>query len=827
MIVNKSIEQGRQDSILGKVITLLNNSDPLQRKKAVYACARIANSDALNMLVKAYQKETFPALKELIIKTLASLGNEIILVKIVYPLLKSCENKETLLNLIPVLAKRKDINSAAQILPFLLSKDQDIRSAAAAALKLTGRAFCIKGLIEMSNCQDREIRKLCADVLAGFPVREGTLILEKLLSDNSDSVKKTALSNLQKMASNSNANAIQILKNKGLPIYLEKKEPTRKVPQMLLSKLASLNIQEKIDTIDKIISIGGKEALEILKNRLEDEVDNESIAALIKGIGSLGNTPEVSILKSYIFNPDPWIRAAAVNALMNADKTESMPLAALCLKDPVPEVKIAACKAMANYPHIDIEIFIKELLYSNSESEQAAGVRLISELKNPALFHLFIHETVKKSPHILNLCIKSLEQAENYYPEAEEMRNSLKSVDSDAVKPADFKSLDQDLFTDFSMSEDDPFEGIMIPETQFEEPLHMTKNSNIKPSSDNKVGSKGEKISVSPSAKISLMAMGIETADSESAESANININSRENLKIQDLIKSLKEDFKLFFSKNEDDRKKYIFSIRNNITEKNYNFIISVMRKGELSEPLKRLCEKTVKSFENRLDIKDYNIDSYFDITQSIPAAAELKVGSLSYEGGKSWTTLKSELKEREKMYQVRNFWEGSFPRSKVLLNCLRLDTQEMILKTLSDNEKPDLAFMLLYNDNIADFANAVKSPDSASADDHFQNIANSEIISKPLYSLILEKISNPRYCLFITSISKIIIFMRSQLEEKLSYYVEIPFSRIDFIDYIHNNNKSSILIEMNKKVIEIFGFRSSDLELAKSKLNSRIKMKT
>lgn len=836
MIVNKSVEQGNHNSIIGKISHLFKSTDPEQQKKAVFACARLANKQASIMLVNALDNITNSAVKTMIIRTLATFADINILSHKVFPVLNTDQNVQNKIKLITSLSARTDVNTAPQILPFLLSNDPSLRDAAARGLKQVGRASSIQGLLSMSTSNIENNKIDCAKILSSFQIREASIILEKLLDDSSKNVKKIAIDSLRKLATNSNASAIQILSKKNISI---ESSIIKKIPNQILKDLTSDKIDIKRKSIKKIVALGGKTALNTLTARLTEEIDKEILPNLIRAIGDLGDKEVIPYLSEYVFNPDPWLRAEALNALMCADSIQAMPLAALCLKDPVPEVKIAACKAVHNYPHIDIELFIKELLYSSKTPEQEAGVRLISELKEPAYFNLFIHDTIKKSPNITKLCIKALEEAQEYFPDALEIRNRLKVISNKTTSKSTV-DLDDNLFKDFSMDTDDSnfFEGISIDNKAFENDPIITSNhdNNISKSANNSASnSSGNSVSnsidnsidnsVSKKEKMSsipLMIMGLDESD-----------NDIKNSIINDLSNTLNIEFKKFFSCKEDEQKKYIFNIRNDITEKNYNFILCLLRYSNTSDIIKRLCEKAVKSFENRLDLNDYAIDSNLDIDSIEKSVTMLStknqkidfdIKSVSYAGGKSFSILKTELREREKMFQVRNYWEGAFPRSKVLLNSLRLDTQEMILKTLSDNEKPDLAFLILYNEQLEPFAEALKTPDSPNSIESLDDIFDETALSNPLYESLAKKTENPRYVIFITSASKIIIFLRAGLEEKLSYFTEIPFNEITKINSLSENKTGSLIITLNSRFIQISGFRKNDLEKTISKLKSKIK---
>lgn len=174
------------------------------------------------------------------------------------------------------------------------------------------------------------------------------------------------------------------------------------------------------------------------------------------------------------------------------------------------------------------------------------------------------------------------------------------------------------------------------------------------------------------------------------------------------------------------------------------------------------------------------------------------RVSTLNYEGRKSLATLQDDLKEREKMYNVRSYWDGSFPRSQVLLNSLREDTQEMVGRALPPGEKPQRACFCFCNREIRDFTSGFKSPDGPGAEKLMSLEAAATAIAEgtgptgspvdPAFPSLFAEVKKPKYLLLIQTRNFLVFFLRSHLSEKISSFFHVPLEglsefRLEFKD--------------------------------------------
>lgn len=280
------------------------------------------------------------------------------------------------------------------------------------------------------------------------------------------------------------------------------------------------------------------------------------------------------------------------------------------------------------------------------------------------------------------------------------------------------------------------------------------------------------------------------------------------------MIGSLIEDYKAL---NESERKKFIFSLRNELNEVNFNvltFISTIPDAG-----VESLVHLALRPYENM------NMKLHLDRLSSAAAAqAATATGkedalfgfeNIQFKHSKPLLLLNKELTDREKNYRSRLGWGGKLLTGADILNALREDTQDMIMKATPVGMRIEKAFLCFYQEKYRQLVEGKKSLDST-------KLIMSQKKSKGQYDNfsplgeLLWALDEPRYLLCIVTTGNIILFLRSNLNESKAVVKSVLYDFIDGVQLRPRGSVTDVTMKVGSKnlvIPDLFSPQARELE--------------
>jgi len=141
------------------------------------------------------------------------------------------------------------------------------------------------------------------------------------------------------------------------------------VRQSFISK----NRQIKLEVAKQIIERRDKRALPMVVDALQKEDDPFVISALVKAVGAVGDTAQITVLQTYLKHEDSRVRANTVEGLDMIGDDLVFPILVPMLQDPDNRVKGNTIKALLGYDEDAARELIVKLARSTKEGRRASA----------------------------------------------------------------------------------------------------------------------------------------------------------------------------------------------------------------------------------------------------------------------------------------------------------------------------------------------------------------------------------------------------------------------------------------------------------------------
>lgn len=750
------------NGVLDKVKHFLIDNDPAVRIKAALACVRLNNTGARLLLLQGFIRESDPTVKARMIQGLIASHDADTLDSTVLPVVKEGGKSLQAAALESIGSSgRSDLASFA--LTFAADPDPIVRTRAKAAMKRIGQASCVAALVSMAQSSNAGTRTDAAVALAQVPIRESVDLLRSLAADADETVREAAVSTVEDLAGNGNPQAMVLARELGMSESADHPEVNREI----FEALASESSCERSAAARRIASERPEGTLPAVLERMDVEDEELVCIELLNAVGKIGNPDIIYAVKPYLGHMKVSLRARAVEALSRCACPEAYPLIALALYDPAPEVRGRAVVGIRPYGHIDVEVHLREMLLSDDRQMQAEAVSVVREIADDEIFGVLDQRALRSDPVYLEKAAEALRAPEEAgSTRAASIRNRLLGhLNSSTVGRKNTETIK------VSRSSNPQLETMRLLKA-FDKLTDGEKLSWIAKITENR-----------GAAEFNALTAIVETDSDETIKSV--------------AIRNLKHFTGLGFTD---------FGIRP----------AGTLTHGKSSTPEKAGPSSASK---NTTTLKDADRETGSGKAIETAAGINSKTGSMThgrivpkvvtinYEGRKSLATLQDGLKEREKMYNVRNYWEGSFPRSQILINSLREDTQEMIGRALPLNEKPQWACFCFYSREIREFISGLKSSDGPATEKLMNLDSAASSISEgadpsgspvdPAFAPLFAEVRKPKYLLLIQTRNFLVFFLRSHLSEKISSFFHISLEGISGFRLEFKDDKANAHLDL------------------------------
>lgn len=279
-------------------------------------------------------------------------------------------------------------------------------------------------------------------------------------------------------------------------------------------------------------------------------------------------------------------------------------------------------------------------------------------------------------------------------------------------------------------------------------------------------------------------------------------------------ISSLIENYKAI---NESERKKFVFSLRNEVSEVNFNVLTFI---STIPDPgVESLVHLALRPYENT------GMKLHLDrLTSSAAAQAASATGkedalfgfeTIQFKHSKPLLLLNKELTDREKNYRSRLGWGGKLLTGTDVLNALREDTQDMIIKATPVGMRIEKAFLCFYQEKFRQLVEGKKSLDSTKLIMSLKRSKGQYDNFSPLGELIWA-LDEPRYLMCIVTTGNIILFLRSNLNESKSVVKSVQYDFIDGVQLRPRGSVTDVTLKVGSKnlvIPDLFSPQARELE--------------
>ncbi|PCJ18756.1 MAG: hypothetical protein COB02_10000 [Candidatus Cloacimonadota bacterium] len=615
-------------------------------------------------------------------------------------------------------------------MPYLLQaigdEDNRIRATALQCLRFKNKSLVFRSLEEMTKSEHIWMRSSAAFALGEYKSDEPLTYLINLLQDRNEVVKKMALKSLYRMSANKNIKASEILEKYS---QISSEESITDFFQLMGSKVkkeeSALNSEDSRTRLMEINSITQsklKERYLELENRLLIEEDNYVIASLILALGNIKREASIGLIESYLSSNIPRLRANAIEALSCFCNPKILTKVLLNLEDSNNRARANAVLAFRDFIYVDKHRVLSDMIESEQSLMQQSAFYAITELAKEEFYSLleYLIERV--------IDIKLSQNVNSFLEMKKDESEICKKLYSQIVRDVDNLA---ENFDDMAEQEVPNIELSLESTETFEENFDEFRPDDLE-----------EK--------------------------------SFELIKLEDFLNSLSEVKVQMIEFMKENQVQTHFDILK-YAEKDKDFQVKCLAKMALklysSESFKnsQLSDIVVRK-DGSVEIVDNNFFSELG----------LKIKKIKYDGDETPEALAQELQSRENEYKNSATWMGQFDDKFPLLNSMRLDTQYMIQKLLSQDKDELLnVCFAYYSPSYKAYRDGKKSLDVLQHENFIQlNTLKTQIVTQidlsPTDHMICSCVS-PKYMLILQKKDKIILFLRHILQFQAADYVEIP----------------------------------------------------
>lgn len=375
------------------VAAKLNSSNPHVRASALRATAMRGEKLLLPALMERLgpEREPDPELRAIQVRVLAILGGKEHMKGVAGFLEDPDPTCRTAA--VDVLAQFRDVSAFPFIVRSLQDPDPRCQARAAAALTKVGAVNILK-ICELMIASDRAwSRDAAAFCLALTGLPDSARLLEGLLGDSEESVRRKARLGLVKLVEKGVDAAKEVLARQSVPREpAPPAAPEAPAPVVETAPAADIESREpsrrRIAT-KQLVALDGaldESHLPGIMKRLDGESDGVTLVNLITAIGRIKSpTAILALAKSFVSHPDETVRAATVDALAAIGTPEALEPVRPLLADPSPVVLGRSLVALKNHEKVDV---VEELTRMASHADalfRTTAVYVITELGDERL----------------------------------------------------------------------------------------------------------------------------------------------------------------------------------------------------------------------------------------------------------------------------------------------------------------------------------------------------------------------------------------------------------------------------------------------------------
>lgn len=291
----------------------LADDSPEVRLRTIDAAARFGDPRAVAHLARRLKIENSVEVLPRLILSLGVLGNEKVVPYLVDFL--TAEAEETRASAAEALGYIGHSSAFSYLILSLTDDSLKVRASIAKALKAFGKSRTLQLLKGMLKEKPPRVRLKVVRALSLMKSEEALPILAVALKDDTPDVVEESRRLIEGFARDGSEMAIRILDSIGEIIEAP---PTRIVNRFTTAALSNLKIMgesERLSAIHKVIDTSDTDALPMLREWLETEMNSKVLSKAIIAVGRLGNPLDRDFLSPYLTHEDSRVRANCVEAI--------------------------------------------------------------------------------------------------------------------------------------------------------------------------------------------------------------------------------------------------------------------------------------------------------------------------------------------------------------------------------------------------------------------------------------------------------------------------------------------------------------------------------
>jgi HEAT repeat protein len=647
---------------------------------------------------------------------------------------------------------------APYLLKSLADPDNRIRANAIRALRLQDRNLVFDSLQEMAGSNEIWMRNSAAFAIGEYRSDEVLDLLAALLQDKVESVRKMAFKSLERLAEKGVVKA-NILKER-----LHELKESESITDFLTlvheigeersdqdSSLHSEDPSIRLAEISRIVESNEPERFRELEERLMEEEDNYVCASLILALGRVRQESSAPLIRSFLNHPIPRIRANAIESLSKLGKREFLPEIILNLDDVNNRARANAIVALKDLPYVDIIKPLSQMASSTEPKDRHSAFFAITEVDTEEAYQLLLPLANSGGKDLQKNIRDFILMTETEKPFIRQLKEKLQSI------------------IDFSAATED-FEEMV---TGSEEPPSLSTEPSAILSEEDFEGFRPD------------TATTAEKIDSVNLEDF-LQADAQKKLLMLDFLKKhqTQENFTIL-----------------RYAEKDRDFQVKCIAKIALSA-YKGLNFKLEEIRNVDVDLKgNVDVSSLYFIEK-----LSIERKQIQYEGHDSIAVLNQELQRRTIDFKHNGFWEGRFGVRNKLLCSLRMDTQEMLLSVIGDEQQSIRAIGLCYySPTFKQYVEGSKSLDGIGYENYIQlNSEKARMIGEDLcdpLSQLIRTVQSPKYLLLLVTPTRLIIFLRHTLQYKKAETVTIMLNEIQSVRIEKDTHSHNLVVDLGQGI--------------------------
>jgi len=338
------------------VTDLVKSHDTEERRRGFQLAAYLKDASLYPLLENAYIREEVPIVKPSMLSVLTILDKE----KAIPHIREALKSPEHRLRAAAVETAGMVMSDELVdcIIPRLNDRDNRVAANAALALKEHGSAAVLKSLERMLDSPDVGRRDSAVFALAEMKCEAALPLLARACLDDMKTVRGKAVEGLKTLAERGAQQAGELLEK----VRREDKEGladffTLAAGESVTVDLYHEDFSVRLQAVKDLVKSANHSMLQDLKEALQQEHDTFVASAMVRALGELGSSDDITAVTPHLESRDPRIRANAVEAAARlAPAGDTLKLLLPTLKDGNNRVRANAVVALAKiFPREAIE----------------------------------------------------------------------------------------------------------------------------------------------------------------------------------------------------------------------------------------------------------------------------------------------------------------------------------------------------------------------------------------------------------------------------------------------------------------------------------------